>query len=70
MLLMHIRIKQKTEKIMAKPDGNLCKNAPKNGVSECNREDLLTECKNLSKALDIPDVTEGNHNKGIIKHAI
>ena len=50
---------------MDKDDGNLCKRALRNGISECNGEDLLTECKNLSKALDIADVTEGFHHKGM-----
>ena len=48
---------------MAKPDGNLSKSALIHGVGECYGEDLLTESKNLSRALNIPDVTEGNHDK-------
>ena len=31
---------------------------------------LLTECKNLSKTLDIKAVTDGFPHKGIIKNAI
>ena len=39
---------------------------PENGFNECGGKDLLTEFKNLSRALNIP----GNQNKNIIKQAI
>ena len=57
---------------MVKPDGNLCKNGLKHGISECNGngKDLLTECKNLSRILNIPDVTKGNQDKNINKQVI
>ena len=35
-----------------------------------NDEDLLTECKKLSKALNISNVSEGHHDKCTIINAI
>ena len=55
---------------MAKPDVDICKGALQTGVAECNGEDLLTECKNLSRRLNIPDLTEGHYNKCIFRNAI
>ena len=31
---------------------------------------MLTEYKNLTRTMNILDMTEGKHNKNIIKHAI
>ena len=73
MLQMHLRIKQKNVlligQVMDKQDYNLCKHALINGETECNGEDLLTtECKDLSKALNIPCTSEGHHDKTTIKN--
>ena len=59
-----------TPNAMVKLDGNLYKSALQHGVTESNGEDKLTECKNLSKAQNKPDVTEGHHDKNIIGQAI
>ena len=37
---------------------------------ECNGEDLLTECKNLTNTINMPNVSEGHHNKYTIRNAI
>ena len=67
MFLILLRIKQKTlcliGKVMANPDRNLCKNALKHGVGEDNG-------KNLTRTMNISDVTERKHNKNIIKQPI
>ena len=69
-MLMHLRIKQKKirliGKVMAKNVDNMCRKAPRKGVRECNRDDLLNECKNLSAELRITDVTKGFFHKEII----
>ena len=43
--------------------GNIFKQALVRGKSKCKSDDLLTECQNCCKDLDIPDVTEGCADK-------
>ena len=43
---------------MDKPNTNLCKQALLEGQGTCGGEDLLTECKEWCKKLNIPCVTE------------
>ena len=57
-------------KVMAKDEDNLCRRELWSGTPECNGEDLLTQCKNMSTALGIPDVTTGLSHKKTIKKAI
>ena len=46
-------------KTMDKPDTNLCKQALLEGQVTCGGEDLLTECKEWCKKLNISCVTKG-----------
>ena len=55
---------------MAKHSDNLCRRALRNGARECKGEDLLKECRNLSKELGIKDVKKGFYHKETIKKAI
>ena len=41
-----------------------------NKNAECNEEDLLSECNPIFKALNIPDASEGHHDKLTIQNAI
>ena len=52
---------------MGKPDTNLCKQALIEGQNTCNGEDLLTECINICKKLEILCVIEGEQNEAEIK---
>ena len=38
--------------------------------NECNRKDLLTECENWCRDLDIPNVTKGCLDTNLIKKAV
>ena len=55
---------------MAKHSGYLCRKALRNGVRECNGEDLLTKCENLSKKLGVRNITKGFHHKETIKESL
>ena len=60
-------------KPIGKSDDNLCKQALIEGQNTYNGEDLLTECINICKKLNIPCVTKGEpeqEDKIIIKKAL
>ena len=60
-------------KIMGKSKDNLCRQALIAGQNTCNGEDLLTECINLCKKLNVKCVSNGKPNlkeKLAIKQAI
>ena len=52
---------------MGKPDTNVGKQALQEGKTTCQREDLLTECINICKKLEIPCVTEGERREPGVK---
>ena len=64
--IIQLKIRQ-VAKTMGKPDTNLCKQALKEGQNTCNGEDLLTECINICKKLEIPCVTEGEQKEPEVK---
>ena len=49
-------------KTMGKPEDNLCRKALLEGQRTCNGEDLLSECVQLCRRLNLRCVTEGIHN--------
>ena len=55
---------------VSREDNNLCKQALIAGQDTCNGEELLTECINMYKELNISCTSEGNHLKGEIKIAV
>ena len=59
---MQLKIRQ-VAKTMGKLKDNMCKQALIAEKETCNREDLLTQCMNICKKLNIQCVTEGEPNK-------
>ena len=60
-------------KTLGKSDDNLCKQALLEGQNTSNGEDLLSECINICKKLNIPCVTKGEtkqEEKLLIKKAL
>ena len=58
-------------KVMAKSTNhNMCRRALLNGKNVCNRKDLLTECENWCRDLDIPNGTKGCLDTNLIKKAV
>ena len=45
---------------MGKPEDNLCRLALLEGQKKCNKEDLLTECINMCKNLQVKCVSHGD----------
>ena len=52
---------------MGKPHTNLCKQALQEGQTTCKGEDLLTECIDISKKLEIACVTKGEQKEAEVK---
>ena len=58
-------------KIMEKSTAhNMCRRALLNGKNVCNGKDLLTECENWSRELQIQNVTKGCLDTNSIKKAV
>ena len=47
------------EKMAKSTEHNMCRRALLNGKNVCKEKDLLTECENWSRVLQIPNVTKG-----------
>ena len=59
------------EKIMAKSKiHNMCRQALLNGKNVRKAKDLLTECENWSRELQIPNVTKGCLETSSIRKAV
>ena len=52
---------------MGKADTNLCKQALQEGQTTCQGGDVLTECINICKKLEILCVTEGEQKEAKVK---
>ena len=58
-------------KVMAKSTNhNMCRRAQLNGKNVCNGKDLLTDCENWCRDLDIPNVTKGCLDTNLIKKVV
>ena len=49
---------------------DMCRMALLNGKNVCNGKDLLTECENWCKDLDISNITKGCLDTNLIKKAV
>ena len=59
--IVHIKLRA-IVKTMGKPEDNLCRKALLEGQKTCNGEDLLSECVQMCRRLNVRCVTEGTHN--------